>query len=186
MKLNEGMLMSFDLNSAVRRVPNFPKEGILFYDITGILTNPEAFKYVIDRMVELYKDKDFDSIACVESRGFLFGAPLAKELGLPIVLVRKAGKLPGKTYKRSYSLEYGTAEIEVHHSDINSGDKVLLIDDLLATGGTLEAARAIFIDAGATVPDIFSVIGLPFLNYMDRFKDVEVTTLIDFHDEKID
>lgn len=178
--------MSFNLDSAVKKIPNFPKEGILFYDITGILMNPEAFNYVVEKMVELYKDSGFSSIACVESRGFIFGAPLAKELGLPIVLVRKAGKLPGDLYKRSYKLEYGEAVIEVQKSDINRGDKVLLIDDLLATGGTLQAAAHMFHEAGAEVTDIFSVIGLPFLNFKEKFKGIKVTTLIDYHNENID
>lgn len=178
--------MCFDLDAAVKKIPNFPKEGILFYDITGILMNPEAFNYVIERMVDLYKDQGFTSIACVESRGFIFGAPLAKELNLPIVLVRKAGKLPGDIYKRSYKLEYGEAVIEVQKSDINKGDKVLLIDDLLATGGTLDAATHMFHEAGAQVTDIFAVIGLPFLNFKEKFKGINVTTLIDYHDEEID
>ncbi len=177
--------MNYDLDSAVKKIPNFPKEGILFYDITGILMKPEAFDHVINKMVELYKDKNLTSIACVESRGFIFGAPLAKELGLPIVLVRKAGKLPGDIYKRSYKLEYGEAVIEVQKSDINSGDKVLLVDDLLATGGTLQAATHMFHEAGAQVTDIFAVIGLPFLNFKEKFKGIKVTTLIDYHDEEI-
>lgn len=178
--------MSFDLDSAVKKIPNFPKDGILFYDITGILMNPQAFNHVINKMVELYKDRGFTSIACVESRGFIFGAPLAKELGLPIVLVRKAGKLPGDLYKRSYKLEYGEAIIEVQKSDINKGDKVLLIDDLLATGGTLQAAAYMFHEAGAEVTDIFAVIGLPFLNFKEKFKGINVTTLIDYHNENIE
>lgn len=177
--------MSFNLDAAVKKVPNFPKEGILFYDITGILMDPVAFKFVIDQMVDLYKDKNFTSVACVESRGFIFGAPLAKELGLPIVLVRKAGKLPGDIYNRSYKLEYGEAVIEVQKSDINKGDKVLLVDDLLATGGTLQAAAHMFEDAGASVTDIFAVIGLPFLNYKEKFKGIEVTTLINYNNESI-
>ena len=177
--------MSYNLDAAVKKIPNFPKEGILFYDITGILMNPDAFNYVINQMVNLYKDKNFTSIACVESRGFIFGSPLAKELGLPIVLVRKAGKLPGDIYKRSYKLEYGEAVIEVQKSDINKDDKILLIDDLLATGGTLNAAVQMFNEAGANVSDIFAVIGLPFLNFKEKFKGIEVTTLIDYHNENI-
>lgn len=177
--------MCFDLNKAVRRIPDFPKKGILFYDITGILMNPEAFKYVIDKMVELYKNKGFNSVACVESRGFIFGAPLAKELGLPIVLVRKAGKLPGDIYNKSYKLEYGEAVVEVQKSDIQRGDKILLVDDLLATGGTVEAATHMFHEAGAKVSDIFAVIGLPFLNFHEKFKEITVTTLIDYHNEEI-
>lgn len=180
------MSQNFDLDKYVNKIPDYPHEGILFYDITGILMNSEAFSFVIEEMVRLYKDKGFSSVAAVESRGFLFGAPLAKELGLPIVLVRKAGKLPGETYSRSYALEYGTAEIEVHKADIHEGDKILLIDDLLATGGTLEAAAAMIHEAGACVTDIFSVIGLPFLKYEEKLKDINITTLLNYSSEAVD
>ena len=102
------------LVKSISRVPDFPKPGIMFYDVTSIFTNPPVFKYCIDYMVELCKEKEIDGIAGIESRGFLFAAPLAEKLGLPLVLIRKKGKLPGKTYSCKYSLEYGTAEIEVH------------------------------------------------------------------------
>src|SRR5574344_2603758 len=129
------------LDGAIRRVPDFPKPGILFYDITGVFVKPEAFKYCIDRMVEIYRDTGIDAVACIVSRGFLFAAPFAERLGIPLVLIRKKGKLPGATYGCKYALEYGTAEIEAHKSDITKGARFLVVDDLIATGGTFAAAK---------------------------------------------
>jgi len=129
------------LDQAIRRVPDFPTPGILFYDITGVLVKPEAFKYCLDEMAKLYENAEIDAVAGVESRGFVFAAPLAERLGVPLILIRKKGKLPGNTYGCKYALEYGTAEIEVHKADIKAGEKILVIDDLIATGGTLKAAR---------------------------------------------
>lgn len=176
--------MNLDLlDKAVRRVPDFPKPGILFYDITGVLVDTEAFRFCIDRMHELYRNSGIDAVAGVESRGFLFAAPLAERLGLPLVLIRKKGKLPGDTYRCSYSLEYGTAEIEVHKSDVRKGQKFLVIDDLIATGGTLSAARNLINQGGAEVAEFFGVIGLPDLNYEKALAPVKVTTLINYHGE---
>ena len=168
------------LDGAIRRVPDFPKPGILFYDITGVFVKPEAFKYCIDRMVALYKNTGIDAVAGVESRGFLFAAPFAERLGIPLVLVRKKGKLPGATYRCAYSLEYGTAEIEAHKSDIEKGKKYLLVDDLIATGGTLAAARNLIEQGGAEVTDFFGIIGLPTLNYERVLAPSHVTTLINY------
>ncbi len=176
--------MNLDLlDKAVRRVPDFPKPGILFYDITGVLVDTEAFRFCIDRMHELYRNSGIDAVAGVESRGFLFAAPLAERLGLPLVLIRKKGKLPGDTYRCSYSLEYGTAEIEVHKSDVRKGQRFLVIDDLIATGGTLSAARNLISQGGAEVAEFFGVIGLPDLNYEKALAPVKVTTLINYHGE---
>lgn len=171
------------LDKAIRRVPDFPKKGILFYDITGILVNPDAFKLCIDQMIELYKDKNFDAIAAVESRGFIFAAPLAEKLGIPLVLIRKKGKLPGETYSCSYSLEYGSAEIEVHKADIKKGQKFLVIDDLIATGGTLAATKNLISQGGAEVTDFFGVVGLPDLNYEEILSPCKITTLINYKGE---
>lgn len=168
------------LDGAIRRIPDFPKPGILFYDITGVLVNPKAFKYCIDRMVELYKDAGIDAVAGIESRGFLFAAPFAERLGIPLVLIRKKGKLPGKVYTCKYSLEYGTAEIEAHVSDITAGKKFLLVDDLIATGGTLTAGRNLIEQGGAAVTDCFGIIGLPALNYEKVLAPMHVTTLINY------
>lgn len=171
------------LDKAIRRIPDFPKPGILFYDITSILVNPEAFKFCIDKMVEAYKDSKIDAIAAVESRGFVFAGPLAEKLGLPLVLIRKKGKLPGETYSCSYALEYGTAEIEVHKADVKKGQKFLVVDDLIATGGTLAATKTLLQEAGAEVTDFFGVIGLPALNYEKVLAPCKITTLINFDGE---
>ena len=171
------------LDKAVRRVPDFPKPGILFYDITGVLVNPDALKFCIEQMIEKYKDVKFDAVAGVESRGFIFAAPFAEKLGIPLVLIRKKGKLPGETYQCSYDLEYGTATIEVHKSDIKKGGRYLVVDDLIATGGTLAAARNLIEQGGGEVTDFFGVIGLPDLNYAKALAPCKVTTLIDYAGE---
>jgi len=168
------------LDKSIRRVPDFPKPGILFYDITSVFVNPDAFKYCIDRMVEIYKDSKIDAIAGVDSRGFLFAAPLAEKLGIPLVLIRKKGKLPGDTYTCKYSLEYGTAEVEAHKSDIEKGKNYLVVDDLIATGGTLVAARNLIEQGGGIVTDFFGVIGLPELNYEKVLAPSKITTLINY------
>ena len=171
------------LDKNIRRIPDFPKPGILFYDITSVLVNPEAFKYVIDQMVSIYKDKKIDAVAGVESRGFIFAAPFAEKMGIPLVLIRKKGKLPGDTYECSYSLEYGTATVEVHKADIKKGQNILVVDDLIATGGTLAAAKNLIEQGGAEVTDFFGVIGLPFLNYQKVLENCNVTTLINYDSE---
>lgn len=168
------------LDDFIRKIPDFPKPGILFYDITGILVKPEAFSFCINKMVDLYKNKKIDAIAGIESRGFVFAAPLAEKLGLPLILIRKKGKLPGNTYSCSYKLEYGEAEIEVHKDDVIPGQNVLLIDDLIATGGTLQAAKNLISQGGAKVTEIFGVVGLPFLNYKNVLDNTPVTTLIEY------
>ena len=184
--MDKRMTKDFEvLDKVVGRVPDFPKPGVLFYDITGILRHPDAFKYSIDRMVELYKDKKIDAVAGIESRGFIFAAPFAERMGIPLILIRKKGKLPGKTYSCKYALEYGTAEIEVHCADISKGQNILLVDDLVATGGTLKAAINLVQQGGATVTDVFGVIGLPFLNYEKVLEPVKVTTLVEYNSEKM-
>ena len=172
------------LDKVIGKIPDFPKPGVLFYDITGVLRHPEAFTYCLDRMVEIYKDKKIDAVAGIESRGFIFAAPFAQKMGIPLILIRKKGKLPGKTFSEKYALEYGEAEIEVHTADITEGQNILLVDDLIATGGTLRAAINLIHKGGANVTDVFGVIGLPFLNFQKTLEDkVEVTTLIDYQIE---
>jgi len=159
------MNATYDLDRVIRKVPNFPKEGILYYDITGILAVPEAFRFCIDRMAELCKGRSLDAIAAVEARGFVFAAPLAERLGLPLILVRKMGKLPNKAYTKSFSLEYGCDVVCVQEVDVVPSNRILLVDDLIATGGTLQAAASMFEEHGAVVAGFMGVIGLPFLNY---------------------
>lgn len=177
------MQENYNLDDAIRKIPDFPKPGILFYDITSILANPEAFQYCIDRMISLYSDSGIDAIAAIESRGFLFAGPLAIALKLPLVIIRKKGKLPGETYSEDITLEYGVDTIEVHKADIQKGMTFLLLDDLIATGGTLKGAINLLSKGGAQVKEVFSVVGLPFLKYDTILKGYNVTTLIDYHSE---
>ena len=171
----------FILDDYIRKVPDFPKKGILFYDITSILANPAAFQYCIDSMIALYRDKSIDAVAAIEARGFLFAAPFAASMKIPLIPIRKKGELPGITLSKKYDLEYAQAEIEVHKEDVPPGKRILLLDDLIATGGTLNAARALLIAGGASVPEIFGVVALPFLNYEKLLAPTPVTTLIQYH-----
>ncbi|MFA6688547.1 MAG: adenine phosphoribosyltransferase [Sphaerochaetaceae bacterium] len=173
----------YDLDKVIRKIPGFPHEGILFYDITGITAVPEAYRWVIDKMVELYQDKGIDSVGCIEARGFIFAAPFAYKMGIPLVLIRKKGKHPGKTREKSYCLEYGADTIAVQEIDVHPGDKVLLVDDLIATGGTFRAAAELLEECGASVAGVFGVIGLPFLNYEDVLSPYEINVLQTYENE---
>jgi len=172
-----------NLDNAIRKVPDFPKPGILFYDVTSIFTNPEAFQYVLSEMDKIYKETEVDGVIAIESRGFLLGAPFALKRSLPLVLARKEGKLPGDTTRQTYSLEYGEATLEIHTSDLTPGKKWLIVDDLIATGGTLKAVAGMIEQQGAQVAGIFSIIGLPFLNYMEKIEKYDPKTLIDYQGE---
>ena len=169
-----------DLKDFIRDVPDFPQEGILFRDITPILKNPDAFKEVITRIQEKCSGLIFDSIIGVESRGFIFGAPLACQMGKSFVPVRKEGKLPGHTISASYSLEYGTSTLEIHTGDITPGNRVLIIDDLLATGGTIEATAELVEKSQGLVAGIGLVIELAGLGGRDRLNKYEVFSLIQY------
>jgi adenine phosphoribosyltransferase len=171
------------IDQAIRKVPDFPKPGVLFYDITGILVNPRAFSYCIEKMEELYAGASVDGIAAIESRGFIFAAPFALRRGLPLILLRKKGKLPGETYRVAFTLEYGEVVLEVHRSDVHAGQKVLLVDDLIATGGTLNAAAQLLALGGAKVIGIFGVVGLPFLHYEKVLSQFPVKTLVQYAGE---
>jgi adenine phosphoribosyltransferase len=171
------------IEKAIRKVPNFPKPGVLFYDITGILINPKAFSRCIDLMEEEYGATDVDAVAAIESRGFIFAAPFAVRRGLPLVLLRKKGKLPGETYRISFTLEYGQDVLEVHRSDVRKGQRILLVDDLVATGGTLNAAARLLALGGADVIGIFGVVGLPFLHYDRVLTSCPVKTLVQYSGE---
>ena len=152
-----------DLKDYIRDVPDFPEPGILFKDITPLLGDAKAFNHTISRLVEHYKDFDFDAIVPVESRGFLFGAPLAHALGKAIVPVRKPGKLPAATLSADYELEYGSNTLEIHADGLKKDQKTLIIDDLLATGGTLAASAKLVEMAGGVVSEIAVIIELAFL-----------------------
>ncbi len=179
------MAKPYNLDAAIRKVPDFPKKGILFYDVTGILAKPEAFAYCIDAMADLYTSASINAVAAIEARGFLFAAPLAIRLSLPIILIRKKGKLPNKTLRKSFALEYGEDSIEVQPIDVPKNGKILLIDDLIATGGTLKAAAELIAEAGGTVKEIFGIVGLPFLHYEEKLSGFKVTTLINYHGESV-
>ena len=158
------------IKSVIRDVPNFPKEGIIFKDISTIMMNPKLSAEILDHLVELYKDKGLTKIAGIESRGFLFGYPLAIRLGLPFVLIRKKGKLPYEKLSYSYDLEYGSATIEIHTDAIEKNDKVLIHDDLLATGGSASAAAELIQQCGGKVEAFNFLVSLDFLNGIDKLK----------------
>jgi adenine phosphoribosyltransferase len=172
-----------DLDKAIRKVQDFPKPGVLFYDITSIFTNPPAYKFVVDSMLAHYKTHQVDGVIAIESRGFLLGSCFAVERGVPLVLARKKGKLPGKTTSMSYNLEYGSATLEIHEEDISLGKRWLIIDDLIATGGTLSAVCQMVESHKCEVVGIFGIIGLPFLNYKDKIGKYNPKTLIDYDSE---
>ena len=177
------MVQSIDLDKYIRKVPDFPIKGVLFYDITSILKEPLAFCYCINSMVDIYRNEKIDAVAAIEARGFVFAAPFAERMKIPLILIRKKGKLPGKTLSKKYSLEYAEAEIEIHQDDIPKGGNILLLDDLIATGGTLNASRELITTAGAKIPEIFGIVGLPFLNYERTLAPTPVRTLINYHGE---
>ncbi len=158
------------LKAVIRDVPNFPKEGIVFKDITPIMMDPTLSNEVLDHLVELYKDKGLTKIAGIESRGFLFGYPLAMRLGLPFVLIRKQGKLPYNKISYSYDLEYGSATIEVHTDAITTDDNVLIHDDLLATGGSASAAAELVLQCGGNVAGFNFLVALAFLNGNEKLE----------------
>lgn len=173
----------FYLDDYIRKVPDFPKKGILFYDITSVWANPKAMQFCIETIAKSHRKSGLSAVAGVEARGFVFGSLVAYRLGLPFIPIRKKGKLPGEKVSRSFSLEYGEDCIEVHKADIPKGKKVLICDDLIATGGTLRAAIDLFREEGAIIEEVACVIGLPYLNYASLFQDVNIQTLIEYFTE---
>ena len=162
------------IKSSIKSIPNYPKEGIIFRDITSLLEVPAAFKAAIDLIVEQYRDKGITKVLGTESRGFIFGAPVALALGLPFALVRKPTKLPRETISQSYQLEYGQDTLEMHVDAISEGDNVLIIDDLLATGGTVEATVKLVQRLGGVVKHAAFVINLPELGGEKRLNNLGV------------
>lgn len=169
-----------ELKKIIRDVPDFPKPGIVFKDITPILQNGEVFKKVVDHLVERYRNREIDRIVGIESRGFIFGAPLAYALNKGLVLVRKNGKLPWKTVRWDYELEYGTDTIEMHSDSIQPGEKVLIVDDLLATGGTALATSQLVEKMGGKVAECAFVVELEFLNGRKKLEGKEIFSLVKF------
>jgi adenine phosphoribosyltransferase len=163
-------MISKKIHTAIREVPDFPKQGINFKDITTILLDPDLSSDIIDAFIGRLKGNKIDAIVGVESRGFLFGFLLANKMNIPFIPIRKVGKLPGETLKFKYNLEYGSAEVEVHKSDIKKGWNVVVHDDLLATGGTACAASELMQQLGAKVAAFAFVISLDFLNGNERLE----------------
>lgn len=168
------------LEDYVRSIPDFPEPGIIFRDITSILQDADGLQLAIDSMQELLKGVDFDVIVGAESRGFVFGAPIAYNLHKPFVLIRKKGKLPCETVSKEYDLEYGSAEIEMHKDSIKPGQKVVLVDDLIATGGTIQAAAELVESLGGQVVKILFLMELKGLKGRERLKKYNVDSVIQY------
>ncbi|MEM6462399.1 MAG: adenine phosphoribosyltransferase [Pseudomonadota bacterium] len=170
------------LLSTIRTIPDHPKPGIMFRDITTMLGNPDAFRRAIDALVHPYSDADVDQIAGIEARGFILGGAVAHQLSCGFVPIRKKGKLPHETVQISYQLEYGTDEMEMHRDAIGDGDKVILVDDLIATGGTAEGALKLLNRMGAEVVAACFVVDLPDLGGRKKLEEAGVTvrTLVEF------
>src|ERR1700729_1767953 len=168
------------LKELVRTVPDFPKPGILFYDITTLLKDKVGFARLIDALSENYIGKEIDLVLGIEARGFIFGPALAYRLNAGFVPVRKPGKLPAETARVTYDLEYGTDALEIHLDAIEPGQNVLIVDDLLATGGTMEATVKLVRRLGANIIGLAFAIELDFLNGRDRFKELDVFSLLHY------
>ncbi|MCH7974273.1 MAG: adenine phosphoribosyltransferase [Bacteroidetes bacterium] len=175
--------MSEELKKYIRSVKDFPIEGIMFRDITTLLIDPVASKKTIDELYNQAKDLNITKVVGIESRGFLFGMLLAEKLGVGFVPIRKPGKLPAETESVEYELEYGTDKIEIHKDAINQGDKILLHDDLLATGGTAEAACKLIEKLGGEVVQVSFIVELSFLNGREHIKKYDVRTLVYYESE---
>lgn len=169
------------VKAKVRDIPDFPKPGIIFKDITTVVKDAEAFKHVVDFFVEKLKGKDIDYVVGIESRGFIFAGPIAYQLGKGVVIVRKPGKLPAETVQQTYELEYGTDTIEIHKDAIEKGKNVFIIDDLLATGGTAAAACDLVKKVGGNIVAVGFMINLTFLNGIEKLPEgVEVISMVDY------
>jgi adenine phosphoribosyltransferase len=171
-----------DLKKHIRSIKDYPKKGILFRDITTLIKNPEAFKFTNDKIIEIAKEIDFDKVSAIESRGFIFAAAVSYALNKPFILLRKKNKLPAETHSVDFKLEYGEATIEVHKDSISKNEKILVIDDLIATGGTAEAAAKLIEISGGTVASFIFVINLFDLpgNNLLKKKGYKTDCLIEF------
>ncbi len=169
-----------DLTRFIRDIPDFPKPGIVFKDITPLLAEPRAFHYAVERLAEHYVHHEIQVVASAEARGFLFAAPLALRLNKPLVPLRKPGKLPYKTHALRYDLEYGSAELQLHIDAIEPGARVLLLDDVLATGGTMEASCRLIAQAGGKTIGCAFLIELMFLGGREKLRPCEVFSLLQY------
>ena len=172
-----------EVEKYIKSIPDFPQPGIIFRDVTSVTEDPEGMKLAIDEMDKLLEGVDYDVIAGAESRGFIFLAPLAYKNGKGLVLVRKKGKLPRETVEMSYDLEYGQATIEIHKDSIKPGEKVVLVDDLIATGGTIEAAAKLIESLGGIVVKMVFLIELTDLKGRERLSKYDVASVVQFEGE---
>lgn len=168
------------LRSRIREVPDWPKPGILFYDVTTLLKHGESFRDVIERLILPYRDKAVDVVVGIEARGFIFAPTIAYALGAGFVPVRKPGKLPAATHRVNYDLEYGTDCLEIHCDAVQPGERVLIVDDLIATGGTAKAVADLLQRMGATVVGLAFLVELDFLHGRDKLGSYEITSLIHY------
>ena len=171
-----------DIKTLIRSIPDYPKAGVIFRDITTLLQHPAGFRKTVDDLVQPFAGNQIDAVAAIEARGFILGGAVAHQLSIGFIAVRKKGKLPWQTISKHYDLEYGTDEVEIHTDSVESGDRVLLVDDLIATGGTACATVALLRDAGALVVGASFVIDLPDLGGKEKLEamDVPTRTLIAF------
>lgn len=169
-----------ELQSLIKDVPDFPKKGIVFKDITPLLADPKAFNSLIDRLAEPYAGTGLKKVAGIESRGFILASAVALRLGAGVVLVRKKGKLPRKTVSETYALEYGTDTVEVHADAAGKGEKILIVDDVLATGGTAAATHRLLKQLGADIVGASFLIELDFLKGREKLKDLKLHSLIHY------
>lgn len=169
-----------DLRALIRDIPDFPKPGILFRDITTLLKDPDGLRYTIDRLAEAFADHEIDTIAGMESRGFMFGVPLAYQMGLGFIPVRKPGKLPAATYAAEYDLEYGSDRLEMHQDALHPGSRVLIVDDLIATGGTAAATAQLVEQADCQIAGFGFIIELTDLGGRQQLPDVPIVSLVEY------
>ncbi len=172
--------MSKSIADYVTAIPDYPEKGIIFRDITTVIQHPEGLKLAIDEMIKLIGDTECDLVAGAEARGFIFGAPIAYALGKGFIPVRKKGKLPRETVSQAYKLEYGTAEIEIHKDSLKPGQKVILVDDLMATGGTMEAAVKLIEQLGGEVVKIVFLLELAGLKGREKLKGYDVASVLTY------
>ncbi|NOT43589.1 MAG: adenine phosphoribosyltransferase [Acidobacteria bacterium] len=169
-----------DLKQHIRHVPDFPKAGILFYDITTLLRDPAGFRATVDQLAAPYRDRPIDAVVGIESRGFILGAAVAQTLGAGFVPIRKPGKLPSATLQESYALEYGTDALEIHEDAVDAGQRVLIVDDVLATGGTAAAAAQLVKRAGGELIGLAFLIELTFLNGKEKLPGEQVFSVLHY------
>lgn len=169
-----------ELMQLIRDVPDFPQKGIIFKDITPLLANPSALRHAVEHMANPFRDHDISSVVAIEARGYILGGPVALALGTGFVPVRKIGKLPWRTYQAEYALEYGSSIIEMHEDSLHPGQDVLIVDDVLATGGTLEAAAHLVEQAGARVVGMSVLVELTFLGGRERLKDYNLFSVLQY------